>query len=98
MSLAREASGQVGRRRALADTALGICNHDDRHALLLAGDAPLIRKFSCKNSMPLTINGPAMNTEFLPPEHFNSLQRGTLPGVLGIDVTTVAEEGLQATM
>ena len=39
-----------------------------------------------------------MNTELLPPEHFNSIQRGTLPGVLGINVMTVAEEGLQATM
>jgi 1,4-dihydroxy-2-naphthoyl-CoA hydrolase len=39
-----------------------------------------------------------MHTEFLTPEHFNSIQRGTLPGVLGINVAWVGEDGLRATM
>ena len=39
-----------------------------------------------------------MPTDHFTPEHFNFLQRGTLPGVLGINVTMVGEEGLQATM
>ena len=32
------------------------------------------------------------------PEHFNSLQNGTLPGVLGVQVTAVSAEGVHATM
>src|SRR6476661_4469412 len=58
----------------------------------------MIRKFSCKNSMIINLHGPAMTTEFLQPEHFNSIQQGTLPGVLGINVTAVGEDGLHATM
>lgn len=58
----------------------------------------MIGKFSCKNSMIETINGPIMTSEFLRPEHFNSIQHGTLPGVLGLNVTAVGEDGLHATM
>jgi len=32
------------------------------------------------------------------PEHFNSLQNGTLPGVLGVQVTAVSADGVDATM
>jgi uncharacterized protein (TIGR00369 family) len=32
------------------------------------------------------------------PEHFNSLQNGTLPGVLGMLVTAVGADGVRATM
>lgn len=32
------------------------------------------------------------------PEHFNSLQNGTLPGVLGLQVTAVDANGVRATM
>lgn len=32
------------------------------------------------------------------PEHFNSLQNGTLPGVLGLQVTAVDADGVRATM
>ena len=39
-----------------------------------------------------------MTTDFLRPEHFNSLQQGTLPGLLGLHVTAVDEDGLHATM
>ena len=39
-----------------------------------------------------------MNSEFLRPEHFNSLQQGPLPGLLGLTVTAVGEDGLHATM
>lgn len=39
-----------------------------------------------------------MNAEFLTPEHFNAIQRGTLPGVLGINVASVGEDGLRASM
>lgn len=48
--------------------------------------------------MPINIDGPAMKTELLTPEHFNSIQQGTLPGVLGLNVTEVGEDGLRATM
>lgn len=39
-----------------------------------------------------------MPTDFLSPEHFNALQQGTLPGMLGLEVTAVGEDGLHATM
>jgi len=39
-----------------------------------------------------------MNTVFLRPDHFNSIQQGTLPGVLGVNVTAVNEDGVHATM
>jgi uncharacterized protein (TIGR00369 family) len=55
-------------------------------------------KFSCKNSMPLFLNGAAMTSTFHPPEHFNSIQQGTLPGVLGLHVTAVGEDGVHASM
>ena len=32
------------------------------------------------------------------PEHFNSLQNGTLPGVLGLQVAAVDADGVRATM
>jgi 1,4-dihydroxy-2-naphthoyl-CoA hydrolase len=48
--------------------------------------------------MPINLNGAAMDTEFLKPEHFNSIQQGTLPGMLGLHVTAVGEDGLHATM
>ena len=32
------------------------------------------------------------------PEHFNSLQNGTLPGVLGLKVTAVGDDGVRASM
>lgn len=48
--------------------------------------------------MPININGLAMKTEYLTPEHFNTIQQGTLPGVLGLNVTAVGEDGLHATM
>jgi uncharacterized protein (TIGR00369 family) len=44
------------------------------------------------------MNGPVMNIEFPGPEHFNSLQQGTLPGMLGVNVTALGEDGLHATM
>ena len=34
----------------------------------------------------------------LTPEHFNSIQNGTLPGVLGLKVTAVGVDGVRATM
>ncbi len=39
-----------------------------------------------------------MSADFHPPEHFNSLQHGSLPGVLGLTVTAVGEDGVHATM
>ena len=39
-----------------------------------------------------------MSADFRPPEHFNSLQHGSLPGVLGLTVTAVGEDGVHATM
>jgi len=32
------------------------------------------------------------------PEHFNSIQNGSLPGVLGLKVTAVGADGVRATM
>ena len=32
------------------------------------------------------------------PEHFNSIQNGSLPGVLGMKVTSVGADGVRATM
>jgi 1,4-dihydroxy-2-naphthoyl-CoA hydrolase len=32
------------------------------------------------------------------PEHFNSIQNGSLPGVLGLEVTAVGDDGVRATM
>ena len=58
----------------------------------------MILKFSCKNSMIINSHGPAMPAEFPHPDHFNTIQQGTLPGVLGVHVTAVGEDGLHATM
>jgi 1,4-dihydroxy-2-naphthoyl-CoA hydrolase len=39
-----------------------------------------------------------MSTDSRPPEHFNAMQHGSLPGLLGMNVTAVGEDGVHASM
>lgn len=39
-----------------------------------------------------------MSTEFPPVDHYNAIQKGTLPGVLGLSITAIGEDGVHATM
>lgn len=39
-----------------------------------------------------------MRTDFRPPEHYNAAQQGSLPGLLGMNVTAVGEDGVHASM